>query len=192
MMNTKFSRMRLGVVFGCALLAACETTVTTSDGHPMPPPPRAAPVTPNERPINAVALVFGPKPLDTNGNSRPDTIQVEAYLFSRPYPSPTWRDGGFDFSIYPSGKAGSAESPAPNPLRTWSVSADEMQTLRSRSLIGDGYAMSLSLLVDGGTDAIGVDSVDLIARFVPISGDPVPASGVRAVSLSSAPGDRAK
>ncbi|MFO0827957.1 MAG: hypothetical protein U0572_07370 [Phycisphaerales bacterium] len=169
-----------------ACLASCQTTVTTDDGRPMPPPPRPAPPTPDQAPVNAMAIVLGPKPTDTNGNMRPDTIQLEAYLFARPYPTPTWRDGVFEFSIYPPGKAGSPDQPAKDPIRTWSILPEQAAQSRTHSLIGDGYALELSLLTNGGTDLIGYGSVDLIARFIETGSEtPVSATGVRSVSLAS-------
>lgn len=177
------ARFAIALGAALALLAACETTVETSDGRRMPPPPHASPQTPTAAPINAMALVFGPKPLDTNGNMRPDTIQIEAYLFSRPYPSPMHREGTFEFDIY---RVGGLGRPGEKPLRTWTISAERLAGMRGKSMIGPSYSIGLSLLEDGGTDQIGEQSVDLIAYFTEAGGtDRIPSLGVRTISLSS-------
>ncbi len=164
-------------------LVGCETTVETSDGRPMPPPPRAAPGTPDDSPINAIALVLGPKPLDTNGNLRPDTIQMEAYLFSRPYPSPMHRDGTFELEIYRVGGMGRAGE---KPLRRWVIAPERLAAMRARSLVGPSYSIGVSLLDDAGTDQIPEQSVDLIAYFTPASGgERIMSMGVRTISMSA-------
>jgi len=172
-----------------AALAGCVTTsVETSDGRPPPPQPRAAPATPADAPITDVAAVLGPKPLDTNGNLRPDTIQVELYLFARPYPSPTMRDGSFEISLYPMGQSGSPDAPAADPLRTWTVGPDAVRAARAMALAGPCYRINLSLLDGGQSDDLGVSSVDLTARFRPTGEDAIviPMRGVRTVSLKGA------
>jgi hypothetical protein len=171
------------MVTALAALVGCETTVETSDGRPMPPPPRAAPDTPDGSPINAIALVFGPKPLDTNGNLRPDTIQIEAYLFSRPYPSPMHRDGSFEVEIYRVGGMGRAGE---KPLRRWVIPPERLAAMRSRSLIGPSHSIGVSLLDNGGNDEIAEQSVDLIAYFTPSDGgERIMSMGVRTVSMAT-------
>lgn len=184
--------MTVNHLIGCAActailgVAGCTQTVETSDGRPMPPEPRAAPTTPEQARVNAIAVVLGAKPVDTNGNLRPDLIQMQVFLFSRPYPSPIWREGTLDVRIYRSGEAGDPRNPGPSPLRTWQVTPQMMESLRTRSLVGDGYAISLSLLDDGQTDALGVSAVDFMVRFLPIEGgEAVPMAEVRPISLAS-------
>jgi len=168
-----------------AFSVGCVTTnVETSDGRPAPPTPRAAPATPTEAPVTAVAAVFGPKPLDTNGNLLPDTIQVELYLFAQPYPTPTLRDGTFEISIYPMGKAGSPDQPSPDPLRGWTVSGEKLLASRAQALAGPCYRLNLSLLDDGRPDDLGVTSVDVVVRFRPVTGArTIAMTGVRTLSL---------
>lgn len=164
----------------------CETTRQTSDGRPMPPTPRDAPTTPLAAPINAMAVVLGPKPADTNGNLRPDLIQIEAYLFARPHPTPVWRGGTFEFAIFPPGQAGSPDQPGPEPLRTWTFEAERLLALRSRTLIGESYTIGLSLLENGASDNLGMASVDLLATWRPSDGGPpVFIQGVRTISLTA-------
>lgn len=181
---TARTALRVGALLSiAALLGGCETTVETSDGRPMPPPPRAAPDTPDAAPINAIALVLGPKPIDSNGNLRPDMIQIEAYLFSRPYPSPMHRDGTFEFEIYRVGGMGRAGE---KPLRRWVVPPERVAAMRAKSLVGPSYSIGISLLDGGATDQIGEQSVDLIAYFTPADGgERIMSMGVRTVSMAT-------
>jgi hypothetical protein len=170
-----------------SLVLGCETAVHTDDGRRMPPEPRAGPDTPENAPVNAIAMVLGPKPIDTNGNRRPDMIQLEAYLFARPFPAPRWRDGSFEFAVYQSGTVASPVNPGVPALRTWVVPTETLQQLRTRSLVGEGYAIGLSFLDEGVGDQIDADSIDLLAKFVPADGgSPVFLNGVRTVSMVSA------
>jgi hypothetical protein len=174
---------RWAIIAAAGALFGCETTTETSDGRRMPPPPREGMVTPDEAPINAMALVLGPKPLDTDGNLLPDTIQIEAYLFSRPFPNPMHRDGTFEFAIYRSGGAGRTGE---KPLRVWTISPERLAGMRGKSLVGPSFSIGISLLEDGATDRIGEQSVDLMAHFTEVgSTERVPSMGVRSVSLSS-------
>lgn len=178
------SRVRsLLLLAGLACAVGCETTVETSDGRPMPPAPTEGMETPDEARINAMALVLGPKPIDTNGNLRPDTIQIEAYLFSRPYPNPRHCDGTFEFEIY---RVGGMGREAEKPLRSWSIPPDRLAGMRGRSLVGLNYSIGISLLEGGGSDLIGEQSVDLIAYFTPIgSSERIPSRGVQTLSMTS-------
>jgi hypothetical protein len=185
---TRWGAGALAIVCGVALAAGigCETSRQTSDGRPMPPRPRDAPATPTAAPINAMAIVLGPKPVDTNGNLRPDLIQIEAYLFARPHPTPVWRAGTFEFAIYPPGAAGTPERPNPDPIRTWTLGPDRLLELRSRTLIGESYSIGLSLLENAASDDLGMTSVDLLAVWRPVDGGaPVFIQGVRTVSLAT-------
>lgn len=168
-----------------AASSGCVTSnVATSDGRPAPPTPRAAPATPAGAPITAVAAVFGPKPLDTNGNLRPDTIQVELYLFAQPFPTPVLRPGTFEIAIYPMGQAGSPDQPAPNPLRSWTVGGDDLAKARAQALAGPCHRLNLSLLDGGASDDLGVTSVDVLVRFRPEGETKLVAmTGVRTISL---------
>lgn len=165
-------------------MSACQTTITTADGgapsvkptDPTPPPKSAKP--------NALAITFAPKPADTNGNDLPDSLQVTAYLFSRPYPSPFYAEGAFHFAIYRLGQSGTPEKLGAEPLRTWVFSPELVQRARSTSLAGPCHELILSLLVSGGSDVLPVESVDLIAWFDPSDGSgPVWLRGIRSVQF---------
>ena len=167
-----------------ALLAGCETTVTTADGSaPALRPTEATPPPASARP-NALAVTFAPKPTDSNGNSLPDTLHITAYLFSRPHPSPMFADGSFHFAIYRTGEAGTAERPGEAPLRTWSFSEQAVGGARSASLAGPCHEFVLSLLDSNGSDVLPVESVDLVAWFKPADGSAsVWLRGVRGVQF---------
>ncbi len=178
--------LRAAVATTALILCACETVKETSDGRPMPPSPRSGPVTPEAAPINAMAMMLGPKPLDTNGNSRPDVIQAELYLFAQPYPASQYRAGTLEFSIFKPGTAGGGDQRGGTPIRTWSLSPEQIEQMRSRSLVGPCYEINLSLLANGGSDSLPVKSVDLTYQFTPADGGPtVYSSSVQTISMMS-------
>jgi hypothetical protein len=182
---TQRTRMVLRCAWAaCALLAACTTTVTTSDGTaPVPKPVEAAPPPKSAKP-NALAVTFAPKPSDANGNLLPDTLHITAYLFSRPHPSPMFADGSFHFAIYRLGESGSPDRRGASPLRTWSFSPEFVAASRSASLAGPCHELVLSLLDAGGSDVLPVESVDLVAWFEPADGTAdVWLRGVRSVQF---------
>ncbi|MFM1867117.1 MAG: hypothetical protein RL591_525 [Planctomycetota bacterium] len=165
-------------------LTACETTVTTSDGARAAPKPTEAPSAPQGAKPNAMAITFAPKPADTDGNLLPDSLQVTAYLFARPHPSPIFADGAFHFAIYRLGEAGNAEAPGAAPLRTWTFASESVSLARSLALAGPCHEFTLSLLANRGSDALPVESVDLVAWFEPADGSPaVWLRGVRSVQF---------
>lgn len=167
-----------------AFAAGCETTVTTSDGARATPKPTEAPAAPQGSKPNAMAITFAPKPADTDGNLLPDSLQVTAYLFARPHPSPVFADGSFHFAIYRLGEAGTAEAPGAAPVRTWTFAAESVALARSMALAGPCHEFTLSLLANRGSDALPVESVDLVAWFEPADGaGPVWLRGVRSVQF---------
>lgn len=172
-------------IVSTVLLAACETTVTTSDGTAPAPKPRQAPATPQGSRPNAMAVTFAPKPADSDGNQLPDTLQVTAYLFARPHPTPMYDDGSFHFAIYRTGQAGTPEAPGATPIRAWSFDSEAVRAARDRALAGPCHEFTLSLLANRGSDALPVESVDLVAWFEPAAGgDAVWLRGVRTVQFA--------
>lgn len=168
-----------------AALAACETTVTTSDGGPPAMKPREIEPPPKGARPNALAVTFAPKPIDTDGNLLPDTLQVTAYLFARPHKSPVFADGSMSFAIFRPGEAGTPDRPGAEPLRTWRFDSDLVRALRSQALVGPCHEISLSLLADGGRDQLPVESVDLVAWFEPADGsERIWLRGVRSVQYA--------
>jgi hypothetical protein len=176
------ARCDIALVAGMLLapLGACETKVRTNDGRPMPPDPRPAPQTPPEASANAIALRVGPKPRDTNGNGFPDQIQIEAYLFAQPFPSPIHQHGSFIFELYATGQS---TAPGVEPMRSWRVEKDDLDSRRTRTLYGPGYLLVLSLL-EGGSDQYPLIAADLVCRFEPEGGGAaVQGSGVYTLQL---------
>lgn len=160
-------------------LAACEVTRETSDGRPMPPPPTAAPATPANAEINAIALIFGPKPVDIDSDGRADLVELDAYLFSRPYPSPTYASGTLVFELFPPG--GAAEGT--RPLGTLRLGPARMRTIESRSMFGPCYRVPLSLR-EAGVPPSAPPSLDLRTTFEPADGGPaVTARSVERIML---------
>ncbi len=180
--------LRLGGAFALALalsaLPGCETVSSeTSDGRPMPPPSRVAQAAPVDAPINAISVLYGPKPADSDANGRPDRMTIDLYLFARPYPVPTWRDGTVVITAFPMGKAGTPENPGKEPVHVWRWKTSDLALGRFKSLVGEGYRFQLSLLDDGGTDVIRGDALDLVARFEPVEGTTVWGDGVRTIGF---------
>ena len=183
--DMKPSAARAFVIAALAFASGCQTTITTSDGTRPVPKPVAAPDAPRGATANAIAVTFAPKPVDTNGNMRPDALAVTAYLFARPHPSPIHAEGAFGFAIYAAGEAGSPDRPGQSPLRTWSFAGDAVARSRSRALAGPCHEFTLSLLADRGSDTLPVESVDLVAWFEPADGgERVWMSGVRGVQFA--------
>jgi hypothetical protein len=166
-------------------LAGCQTVSSeTSDGRPMPPPARRGEAPPSDAPLNALSILYGPKPADSDANGRPDRMVIEAYLFARPYPVPTWREGTFVISAYPPGTAGTAQRPGVKAFHTWRVATQDMDLGRFKSLIGEGYRFQISLLDDGGTDIVPGSVLDFTAHFEPAgSNQPVWSDGVRTLGF---------
>lgn len=168
----------------------CETvSKETSDGRPMPPASRAVQQAPPDAPINALSVLFGPKPVDSDANGRPDRIIAELYLFARPYPMPTWRDGTVVISAYRMGQAGTPENPGKSPVHVWRFDMRELDLGRFRSLVGEGYKFQFSLLDGGGTDRQQGDALDFVTRFDPVQGNPVWGDGVRTIDFQPATPD---
>ena len=187
--RSSFSRARglsaaTSVCVSLGFFAGCQTTVTTSDGARSVPKPTEAPSAPQGAKPNAIAITFAPKPADTDGNLLPDSLQVTAYLFSRPHPAPIFADGSFHFAIYRLGEAGTAEAPGAAPLRAWTFPSESVALARSLALAGPCHEFTLSLLANRGVDALPVESVDLVAWFEPVDGSPaVWLRGVRSVQF---------
>lgn len=168
-----------------AVLGACQTvSIETSDGRPMPPPARRAEVAPAGAPVNAISVLYAPKPSDSDANGRPDTLSLEMYLFARPYPTPVWREGTITVSAYPIGTAGSQSSPGRNPVHVWKVATRDLGLGTFRSLIGEGYRFQISLLDGGAGDRIPGTALDFVTSFEPATGDgAVWSDGVRSISF---------
>ena len=179
------TRLATAACCAAALVAAgCQQTITTSDGTAPAPKLTAPAPAPASARANALAITFAPKPSDTNGNLLPDTLQVTAYLFAKPHPTPLFADGTMHFAIYRMGQAGTPDKTGPDPLRVWSFGNEQVRTMRSMSLAGPCHELSLSLLDAGGTDVLPVESVDLVAWFQPSDGgETVWMRGVRGVQF---------
>lgn len=149
-------------------LSGCSRTtgVTTSDGRPMPPDPRPAPQTPAEAPITSVVLLHPIKAVDTNGNAYGDHIPVEVYLIAEPHPTPTYREGTFDFVLLPpSDESGEQRE----PIAQWSFDSETAQKRRIRQFFGPGYAFELSLL-DSGGERGAATTAQIVCRFQSTTG----------------------
>lgn len=152
----------------------------------MPPKSRTVDMAPASAPINALSVLYAPRPSDSDANGRPDRLVVEMYLFARPYPMPTWREGTVVISAYPMGKAGTPEKPGTTPFHVWKIATNQLALGRFRSLVGEGYKFQFSLLDDGGSDRVPGEALDFVARFEPTAGGTVWSDGVRTISFQPA------
>ena len=165
-----------------ALMLGCQTErVRTSDGWPLPPDPKPAPVVPAGAEPNRMTLIVSQKPDDADGNGYPDQIQVACALFAYPHPTSLSADGAFEFVLYRRGESGFVEA---EPLATWRLEQDALVRARARALYGECYRFQLSLL-DAGTDRLPAMQGDLRGTFIPTNGDPpIPCSDeVRPVQI---------
>jgi hypothetical protein len=98
---------------------------------------------------------------DTDGNGFPDTFPVTVYLFADGFPLSLEVPGTFRFELY------SAEGKL---ARIWTIDSDQARAAVRRAGPGPAYVFALSML-DGGSDRVRKQTVDLSAVFTP---DPRP------------------
>ena len=150
----------------------------------MPPRARVPQTAPEGVAVNAMSVLYAPKPTDSDANGRPDRLSIELYLFARPYPTPIWREGTLNVAAYRMGTAGSATAPGDHPMHVWSIPTRDLDLGRFRSLIGEGYRFQVSLLDDGGNDLIDGTAIDFVTWFRPSSGAaPIWSDGVRSIAF---------
>jgi hypothetical protein len=171
-----------------AALASCETSkVTTSDGRPMPPEPRAVQQVPEGVAANRMAFSVGIKPEDSNSNGFPDLIRVSVSLFRKPeYNMSLRQDGSFVFELF---AAGAAAQPDAEPVHAWLFTGDDVRQAETDAIYGPCYQFTLSL---AGTEVERVPRVraDLLCRFIPADGStPVVSEGVRSIQIGRRVGE---
>lgn len=180
--------MTFALVFGLFVLGSggCgrDVKVTHTGGSgPMPPKPRPVEPAPAGAKANAVVLQVAPKPRDTNGNGYPDLIEVAAYLFAKPHPTPIYEDGVFVFTLY---IAGQSDRPGAIPICEWRIGGEQLESAKvGQTLYGLTYAINLSLLTTSG-DTFPLMPADLICRFEPADGrEPVVRREVHTIQIGS-------
>lgn len=155
-----------GVVLVAVLLASCTTVRRDVVGGGSPPPePKAPQATPASAPVNAVALVFGPKPVDLDGDGIADLIELDAYLYSRPYAMSYFTPGTFEFEIFAPGAAARQAT----PLGTWRFSQEQLAGRADVTVFGPCYRIRLDLR-ELGLSPFSLPKGDLRSRFLPASG----------------------
>lgn len=127
-----------------------------------------------------MALLVGVKPSDSDGNSYPDQIAVQAFLYAQPHPTSIHEPGAFVFELYPAG----ASTRRNRPLATWRFDAEQVERAQFNSrLFARGYGFHLSLLEVGG-DVYPSMTANLVSRFEPADGrPPVESHGVRIIQI---------
>ena len=184
--RTRIRGRQFNLVATClcwVLLSACRTErVTTSDGWPLPPPPREAPTPPQDTKAERMVFSVGSKPDDTNNNGYPDTIRASVSLFSTRHPTALHQEGSFVFGLYPQGTVGGLES---KPIASWRIEKDSPNRAITRTLAGPAFLFNLSLLEAGpGGDRLPLDRADMVCRFEPLDGSvPVNCDGVRTIQI---------
>lgn len=155
------------------LLAGCASqTVTTSDGRPMPPKPRAVEPPPPGSPVERMMLVVGQNVQDTDGNGYPDTLMASVGLFTEPATVAIPADGSFVFTLYRQGEANLRDV---RPVAQWRFDAETAATRVARKPWGTGYDFELNLLAQGG-DRMKSTACDLRGTFVRADGTSVQSS----------------
>jgi hypothetical protein len=176
----------LGLFLCASVTVGCQTQrVTTSDGWPLPPEPRQAPVPPSSARADRMVFTVGSKPDDTNNNGFPDTIRASVALFSTQHPTALRQEGMFVFALYPQGKVG---MPDAQPIATWRIDPKSRQVILTNTLAGPSYLFNLSLLEAAGVtgDRLPLDRADLICSFEASDGSPtVKSEGVRTIQIGS-------
>lgn len=173
------------------LLGACTThRVTTSDGWPLPPPPREAPSPPASAKADRMVFTVGMRPGDSNNNGFPDTILASVQLFARDHPTALQQEGAFVFTLYPQGKSGGSAREAASggsvggeAITSWRIEGESPRRAVASTLAGPCYRFELSLL-DLGDDRLPLSAADLVCRFEPRDGSPhVTSDGVRTIQI---------
>lgn len=112
---------------------------------------------------------------DTDSNGFPDLIPLRVHLFEAEggWPLAVTVPGTFRFELVKPGETGNAK-----PLATWEVDPAQNPAMIKQDQIGPCYMMELSLLTEGRTDRLAVESIDLRTTFLPTKPTPNPIRGV--------------
>ena len=147
--------------------AGCRTeSVVTSDGRPMPPDPRPAPMAPAGLQPNRMTLLSMQKAEDSDGNGYPDRIHATAALFAVPHEMAVEADGAFVLTLFRQGEAHVTDA---RPLGEWRFENERLYQIRTRTLYGVAYPLQISLL-DHGSDRLPPIMADLRGRYEPAGG----------------------
>jgi hypothetical protein len=112
---------------------------------------------------------------DTDSNGFPDLIPLRVHLFEAEggWPLAVTVPGTFRFELVKPGDAGDAK-----PLATWEIDPAQFPGMLKQDQIGPCYMIELSLLTQGRTDRLAVESIDLRTTFLPTKASPNPIRGV--------------
>lgn len=161
-------------------LASCTTVRRDMVGGGSPPPqPKAPQATPADAPVNAVALVFGPKPVDLDGDGVADVIELDAYLYARPYAMSFFAPGTLEFEIFAPGTAARQAK----PLGSWRFSPEQLARRADVTVFGPCYRIRLDVR-EIGLAPFPLAKGDLRCRFLPASGgSPVESRGIERITF---------
>ena len=134
------------------LLAGCVPDNRSPAISSVPPPSDPNPT--------KIVLSLSKMPVDSDANGYPDTLSVRIHLFEA--------EGGWPLSVAVPGSFRFELAPPRAPaFATWNFDAAQTEAARGRDGAGPCYAFELSLLSEGRTDRVDVESVDLRAVFTP-------------------------
>jgi hypothetical protein len=105
-------------------------------------------------------------PRDTNNNGYLDTCVVTVYLFQSDYARSVQSTGTYTFTLL--GRGGKV-------LRTWELTSPGPNIASVNAGVGPGYVIKISML-EGGTDEMPSQSVDIAAVFTDPQGNRVEAT----------------
>jgi hypothetical protein len=183
-MIRKPHRSILGVLaLAMATLAGgCISETTTSSLGRMPAPEiRKIAPPPKTARVNDIAILKSMRPIDTDATGFPNRMEITLYLFSRPYPVPLWARGTMKFKLYAPGSFDFVNGEIDPPLAEWTFTSDQLQPLRFKDVVGEGYGIVLDLNAVG-ISRLPVKSANLVSEFVPVDGsDPVKVRSVQSV-----------
>lgn len=170
------------MLLSCVIQFGCETErVVTSDGRPLPEPPRAVPDAPPTARVNRMALMVGSKPEDSNGNGYPNLIRATVALFAHPHPTSVRAEGIFVFTLWGPGDVG---RPHATPIAQWRVEPEDVRRVVANAIYGPAYLFQLDLTAATGGDQFQLASADLRCAFHPADGGaPVTSDGVRSIQI---------
>jgi len=149
------------LALGAAVVLGCDGGRTRGWAGESPPKPVAR--------VDAVELWAAP-PAAINWDEvpGPDGVQVRLYLYRVEDPEPVLVDGSVEFRLY-AGRVRPDVAPAPEPLKVWRLTAEDLAVRRIRSLVGWGYAARLGW----GGEMPKAPAVTVQAIYHPPEGPPV-------------------
>jgi len=154
------------LVLAAAIALGCDGGRARGWAAESPPKPVAE--------VDAVELWAAP-PAAINWDEvpGPDGVQVRLYLYRVEDPEPVLVEGSVEFRLY-AGRVRPDAAPAPEPIKVWRMTPEDLAVRRIRSLVGWGYAARLGW---GGempkTPAVTVQAIYHPPEGLPVASAPL-------------------